>query len=90
MPTDQDYLLLLTGRTVALDLLLRALYAKWASEHSDPENFIRVTIESIIGSMDAVNHGPQSAVETRVWEAAESDLRSFLENVALRVREPRT
>ena len=40
MPTDQDYLLLLTGRTVALDLLLRALYAKWASEHSDPENFI--------------------------------------------------
>jgi len=90
MPADQDYLLLLTGRTVALDLLLRTLYAKWASEQSDPENFITVTIESIIGSMDAVNHGPQNEVEIRVWEVAEADLRAFLENVALRVREPRT
>jgi hypothetical protein len=87
---DQGYLLLLTGRTVALDLLLRTLYAKWASEQSDPVNFITVTIESIIGSMDAVNHSPQSDAEAHVWEAAERDLRSFLENVALRVREPRT
>ena len=87
---NQDYLLLLTGRTIALDLLLRALYAKWASEQPDPENFIAVTVESIIGSMDAAKHRPQSAAETRAWEAAEADLRAFLENVALRLREQRT
>jgi hypothetical protein len=37
---DQDYLLLLTGRTVAFDMLLRALYAKWAAETGDPQGFI--------------------------------------------------
>ena len=83
---DQNYLLLLTGRTVAFDMLLRALYAAEASKHPDPENFLRVTIETIIGTMDAVVNRPGDEIETYVWEIAERQLRSFLEAVTLRVR----
>jgi hypothetical protein len=81
------FILLLTARTVAFDLLLRALYAAEAIKHRDPENFIRTAIETIIGSMDAVKHHPADEAEAYVWEAAERELRSFLESVALRVRE---
>jgi hypothetical protein len=86
---DQDYLLLLTGRTVAFDMLLRALYAKWAAETGDPQAFITHTIESIIGSIDAAKQRPTSEAERSVWEAAETELRSFMENVSLRLQETR-
>ena len=86
MAPEENYLLLLTGRTVAFDMLLRALYAQWASSSPNPEQFVTVTIESIIGSMDAAKQHPRDDAERRVWGAAESELRSFLENVTLRLR----
>jgi len=44
--SGEDYLLLLTGRTLAFDMLLRALYAKWAAETGDPQAFITHTTEA--------------------------------------------
>ncbi len=85
-PEQEIYLLLLTGRTVAFDLLLRALYAHWAMNDPNPAGFIEVQIESIIGSMDAARQRPANDEERRVWEAAETELRSFLGNVTLRLQ----
>ena len=87
MTPDQNYILLLTARTVAFDMPLRALYATEAFKYADPESFLRTTIETIIGSMDAVEQRPQDETEVYVLEAAERQLRVFLENVTLRVRE---
>lgn len=41
----EEYLLLLTGRTVMFDLLLRTLYAERAAREPDPQRFIKDAID---------------------------------------------
>jgi hypothetical protein len=83
-----DDLRILTARTVAFDLLLRAFYAKWASLEPDPRAFLTIQIETIIGSMDAVKNRPKTDADRRTWERAEVELRAFLKNVLGRFPEP--
>jgi hypothetical protein len=83
---DDDLTLTLIGRQVAFDLLLRGLYARiLAAQPGDPQALLVTEIESIIGSMDAVDERPKSAGEVRIWERAEVELRQFMANVALRL-----
>lgn len=77
MTPEQDYLVLLTGRTVAHDVLLRALYAQWASSAADPEQFIVATVEGIIGSVDAAKQHPRDDAERRVWEVPRANSALF-------------
>lgn len=82
----EEYLMLLTGRTIMFDLLLRTLYAERAENEPDPQKFITDVINGIIGSMSRVETGPRSEAERQAWQAAEADLRTFANHVILRLR----
>lgn len=85
-PTPEfDIVATLLGRTVALDLLLRAVYAQWAASTPDPERFVFATIEGIIGTMDQVDAQPQTEADQRIWDHARIELESFAEQVCLRL-----
>jgi len=86
MPDNNDPILRLLGRQIAVDLLLRNLYARiLAGQPGDPQALLVAEVETIIGSMDAVDAGPKSEADVFVWEAAEEALREFMANVALRL-----
>lgn len=83
----EEYLLLLTGRTVMFDLLLRTLYAERAAREPDPQRFIKDAIDgNLVSSMWKVETKPQSEAERRAWQAAEDDLRTFADHVILRLQ----
>ena len=72
----------LAGRNLAHDLLLRALWAKWASQQPDPREFVFDCIEGLIGNIDAL---PADKLSPIVREHAEQHLRDFAENVQMRL-----
>lgn len=80
-PSERDETLgWLWGRSVAHEMLLRGLFARLASEHSDPAAWIFETIEQLVASMDA-HPSPAPAVT----ETAVAELRLFAEQVRIRL-----
>lgn len=75
---------IMAGQLVALDLLLRGLYTKWALEAPDPIASNRRKLEGMIASMWSVKP-PNDETERRLYAQAESHLRHFLQQVETRL-----
>ena len=76
----------LLGQVIAQGLLLRGLWARWATEAPDPAAaWNRQTIAKLIDSMKLARP-PADAQEARLWEYAKNALREFGEQVDVRLR----
>ncbi|HEX3860383.1 MAG TPA: hypothetical protein VHY35_01670 [Stellaceae bacterium] len=81
------------GKSVALEMLLRGLYSKWALDNKDgddPEDFVFKTIEGLIGSFGRIplneTKGEAATLEKMIREIAEEEIRIFGGQVIERLR----
>ncbi len=71
------------GRTCALDLLLRGLYAKWALESPTPRRSLEEKVVCLIESVKTCP--PKNEDEAAIYAHAEQALRDFYYNVETRL-----
>lgn len=76
----------LQARSIAQEMLLRALMTVLASSSSDPQTFVFQAIEGMIASLDEMGDGPVSGLDAVLRETAGQELRIFAEQVQLRLR----
>lgn len=82
---DDELLVVMLARTVALDLLLRDLYATIAAAQTDPRVSLFARLEMLVGSLDAQPRA--SGTERHILSLAEEDLRHFFANVERRLED---
>ena len=75
---------ILVGRSIAFDILLRALYAEWAQTKSDPQQALFSRIEWLIHTMWE-SEGPKDRIDAIIFEQAETTLRHFHDSVKIRL-----
>jgi hypothetical protein len=77
-----EYLL---ARTIAQELLLRGLYAKWAVESPHPRKANRGMLDGMVATMWAVQP-PKDDDERRLYQSIEICLREFRDQVDIRLK----
>ena len=80
---DDEYDYFLT-RLDTYDLLLRALYTKWAIEADDPRGSAFQMMEAMIGSMHAVAE-PKDERDQKMLDRMEDHIRRFWQQVDTRL-----
>ncbi len=80
-PNDYEAL---SGRLVALEMILRGLFTKWALEADDPRGSSKRMLESMSASMREVDP-PSDEYERRVCMAAEEFIQRFQRNIDARL-----
>jgi len=87
MAQENEFAEMTLARLIALEFLVRGLYAKWAIESSpDPRGSNRRMLEGMIQSMWNLAP-PRDDAERRLYEDIETALREFQQNVDLRLSE---
>jgi hypothetical protein len=74
----------LFARTIAQELLLRGLYAKWAAESSHPRQSNQNRLDGVVRSMWEIT--PPKDHDRRLYEQVEVSLREFQQNVDVRLK----
>ncbi|MGD0188357.1 MAG: hypothetical protein ABSC25_24365 [Roseiarcus sp.] len=77
-----EYLL---ARTIAQELLLRGLYAKWAVESPHPRESNRKMLDGMVATMWAVEP-PKDDDERRLYQSIEACLQEFRDQVDTRLK----
>ena len=86
MAQENEFAEMTLARLIALEFLVRGLYAKWAIESPDPRGSNRRMLEGMIQSMWNLAP-PKDDTERRLYENIETALREFQQNVDLRLSE---
>jgi hypothetical protein len=84
MAGEGDFISKLFARTIAQELLLRGLYAKWAVESPRPRESNRNRLEGLVRTMWGVT--PPKDDERRLYEQVEVSLREFQGNIDVRLK----
>jgi len=85
MAQENEFAGMVLARTIALDILLRGLYAKWAIESPTPRASNQKLMEELIQSMWTVAP-PKDDTERRLYEHVQTALREFQQNVDVRLK----
>jgi len=77
---------LLTGQVAALDILLRGLYAKWATESPTPRAWTQNLGTEMIESVRGFGLFPQNKAGDRIRESVIAGLHHFFQEVDARLK----